>query len=156
MSLSIPSFHVSTQGKAKGRASVFIKSRQSVVNSGTFTLSITTPLEFSLPATPYPIGGFSIKADLIDGVVGLYNSTTIDLINVYGKVNPTLFITGRCTGPQLIGGSYWLMLVNNKINDPNGTPDIVGFAIHDAGGNRVCYGTGPVKEGDIEVSASSN
>jgi hypothetical protein len=46
------------------------------------------------------------------------------------------------------------MLANNMQEVSEGTPDIVGFAIHDNMGTRVAYGTGPVRKGDIVVVAS--
>jgi hypothetical protein len=45
------------------------------------------------------------------------------------------------------------MIANNKkAGDAEGTPDIVGFAIHDRTGTRIAYGTGPLKSGDFEIA----
>jgi hypothetical protein len=37
-----------------------------------------------------------------------------------------------------------------------GTPDIVSFLIFDGAGKRMAYGTGPVVDGDLEVTDTSN
>lgn len=70
-----------------------------------------------------------------DGVNGGYESTSIELINSHGKINPTVFLTGRCSGGsrERKGLRYWLMIANNQTREvkEGGTPDIVGFAIGD-------------------------
>ncbi|MBD0286716.1 MAG: hypothetical protein ICV79_14995, partial [Flavisolibacter sp.] len=71
-----------------------------------------------------------------------------------GKHNPTVFLTGRCNDdiqPDVRGCRYWIMIANNKNPNQQGTPDIVGFAVHDNNGNRIAYGTGPVRAGDFDI-----
>jgi hypothetical protein len=63
-------------------------------------------------------------------------------------------MTGRCktsskTNEKFKGLRYWLMLVDNSRNN-DGTPDIAGFVINDNKGNRIAYGTGPLK-GNVTV-----
>jgi hypothetical protein len=98
-----------------------------------------------------------IKTDLSDSAKGAFTATSVELINSYGKHNPTVYLTGRCKAEQapvgaavLKGLRYWVMIADNQ-RDNNGTPDIVGFAIHDGNGNRIAYGTGPLK-GNITVA----
>ena len=38
-------------------------------------------------------------------------------------------------------------------NEPQVAPDVAGFAIHDRNGNRIAYGTGPLRSGDFSVTA---
>src|SRR5204862_1577231 len=99
----------------------------------------------------YPAGNISIKTNLSDSVKGVFTSTSIEIINSFGKHTPTIFLTGRCTlklsediaRPK--GCRYWLMIADNRAAEGGrGTPDIIGFAIHDRLGNRVAYGTGSV------------
>jgi hypothetical protein len=152
--VSIPAFHVSDASKVAGDGQVFIQSRKDAVSSGIFSVKIAAHFD---PATDdYPSGSIRIKTDLSDGAKGVFAATSVELINSYGKHNPTVYLTGRCTGditgveslPR--GLRYWLMLADNSRNN-EGTADIVGFAIHDRIGNRIAYGTGPLK-GNITVA----
>lgn len=152
---SIPAFHVSDISKAKGSGDVFIQSRKDAISSGVFSAQLDVHFD---PATDnYPAGSLIIKVDLSDSVRGLFAATSIELVNSYGKHNPTIFLTGRCnvqtTGHAPRGCRYWLMIANNKrAGDQAGTPDIVGFAIHDNTGARIAYGAGPVKSGDFDIA----
>jgi hypothetical protein len=160
---SIPAFHVSDHSEAKGHGEVFIQTRTALGISGTFIVDSGPPLaamhvRFDPPTDNYPIilAPLVIKVDLSDSVNGKFTATSIELINSYGKDNPTIYLTGRCnaetSGHVPKGCRYWLMIANNKkIDDPAGTPDIVGFAIHDSTGIRIAYGTGPLKSGDFYI-----
>lgn len=152
--VSIPAFHVSDQSAVKGSGEIFIASRKDAVSSGVFTVKLS--VSFNPAVDEYPTGSINIRVDLSDGAKGTFNSTSIELINSYGKHNPTVFMTGRCAddiNPDAKGCRYWLEIANNKnANDPQGTPDIVGFAVHDRLGNRIAYGCGPVRAGDFEVA----
>ena len=151
---SIPAFHVSGVSKAKGKGDVFIDSRKDAVSSGIFHIEIDVHFD-PAGADNYPGGSLSIKTDMSDGAKGVFIASTFELINSYGKHNPTIYLTGQCksdaasTAP-LRGCRYWVMVANNT-KDNKGTPDIVGFCIHDRNGNRIAYGTGPLK-GDIDVA----
>ena len=149
---SIPAFHVSSQSKALGEGLVFIASRKDAVSAGVF--SIVVNVQFDPVTDDYPTGSVKIKSDMSDSLKGSFVSTSIELVNSHGKHNPTIFLTGRCKGsnersPK--GLRYWVMLVDNSRDGREGTPDIVGFAIDDRSGNRVAYGTGPLKGGNIQV-----
>ena len=154
---SIPAFHVSDPSKVEGRGDVFIASRVDAVSSGVFSTKVS--VHFDPAVDDYPTGAVLIKADLSDSVRTTFTATSVDLINSYGKHNPTVYLTGRCTtdapagAAPLKGLRYWLMIANNKSGaNAQGTPDIVGFAVHDRNGNRVAYGTGPLKSGDFVVA----
>jgi hypothetical protein len=153
MSTSIPAFHVSGVSRAKGKGDVFISSRKDLTSSGIFHIEIDAHF---VAADNYPAGTLSIKTDMSDGAKGVFIASTIELINSYGKHNPTIYLTGQCksdatgTTVPLHGCRYWVMVANNS-RDDKGTPDIAGFCIHDHNGTRVAYGTGPLK-GDIEVA----
>lgn len=152
-SLCIPAFHISDKSKVKGGADIFIASRQDALSSGVFSIKISAQFDPSVDL--YPVGSLFIKVDLSDGTKGSFKATSIELINSYGKHNPTVYLTGQCaddTQPDALGCRYWVMIANNKAAQQSGTPDIVGFAIHDRNGSRIAYGTGPVKSGDIEVA----
>ena len=138
--------------KVKGSADIFIASRQNALSSGVFSIKISA--QFDPAVDNYPVGSLSIKVDLSDGIKGSFKATTIELINSYGKHNPTVYLTGQCADnsqPDALGCRYWVMIASNRLANQNGTPDIVGFAIHDRNGSRIGYGTGPVKTGDIDI-----
>jgi len=150
--ISIPPFHESDKSLAKGEGEVFIQSRKDAVSAGTFDIALS--VHFDPAVDLYPVGTISIKVNMSDGSKGIFRATTIDLINSYGKHNPTIFITGRCDNdaqPAEKGCYYWVEIANNNRPNEKGTPDIVGFAIHDRNGQRIAYGLGPLRSGDIDV-----
>ncbi len=155
MFLSIPAFHVSDTSRVVGSCQVAIASRKSApLSNGTFDVRIDVKF---LPGDAYPTGNVFLNVSMNDGLNGSYRSSTIDLVNSHGKVTPTVFVTGRCTvdAPKAPSGlRFWLMIARNKGPEGPGTPDIVGFAIHDHTGTRVAYGTGPVQPGgDFAIEA---
>jgi hypothetical protein len=153
MGMSIPAFHVSDISKVDGNGDVFIASRKDAVSSGVFTLR--TSVHFDPAVDPYPAGTLTLKVDLSDGAKGVFTATSIELINSYGKHNPTVYLTGRCNGDATGAGKglrYWVLIADNKPGaDPQGGGDVVGFAIHDNNGNRVAYGIGPLRSGAFSV-----
>lgn len=157
MSTSIPAFHVSDASKVDGVGDVFIASRKDIASSGVFTVRLSVHFD-PLGADDYPTGSLLIKTDLSDSAKGTFNATSIELVNSYGKHDPTVYLTGRCAEstagvPAHRGLRYWLMIADNKkAADSQGTPDVVGFAIHDRTGARIAYGTGPLKSGDFTVA----
>jgi hypothetical protein len=153
MSTSIPAFHVSGISRAKGKGDVFIASRKDVASAGTFHIDIN--VHFDPAVDDYPTGSLQIDNDMSDSIKGSYFATSFELVNSYGKHNPTIFITGQCKANAFVraplhGCRYWVMVANNSVENKE-THDVVGFCIHDRNGNRIAYGTGPVK-GDIEVA----
>ncbi len=150
--ISIPAFHVSGQSLAKGKGKVFIASRQDSSSSGNFIISIVAQFD---PATDdYPTGSLKIDADLSDSTKGVFTATSIELVNSYGRLNPTIYLTGRCksTNEKAPKGlRYWLMIADNRV-EKEGTPEIVGFVVHDRDGNWVTYGMGPFLSGNIQVA----
>ncbi|MDN3656213.1 hypothetical protein QWZ08_11280 [Ferruginibacter paludis] len=154
MSTTIPAFHASGFSRAKGKGDVFIDSRKDAASSGIFHIEIDVHFD-PAGADNYPAGSLLIKTDMNDGAKGVFIASSIELINSYGKLNPTIYLTGQCksdaaAAAPLRGCRYWVMVANNS-RENKGTPDIVGFCIHDRNGNRVAYGTGPLK-GDIDVA----
>ena len=157
MSLSIPAFHISDISKVEGLGDVFIASRMDAAASGVFAVRLA--VSFNPAVDDYPSGSLTIKADLSDSLRATFTATSFELINSYGKHNPTVYLTGRCS-TQPVGTTappkglrYWVMLADNKRpNDSNGTPDVAGFAIHDRTGARIAYGTGPLKSGNFTVA----
>src|SRR5689334_15399146 len=92
--LSIPAFHVSDLSKVKGSGEIFIQSRKDAFSAGTFQVKLS--VHFDPAVDEYPVGDVNIKVNLTDGSKGDFNSTSIELINSYGKHNPTVYLTGRC------------------------------------------------------------
>jgi hypothetical protein len=151
-SVSIPAFQVSNKRLATGEGTIFIASRAAPTFAGTFSVNIA--VQFDPAADLYPAGTLSLTVDMNDGAKGVFKSTTIEVINAYGKVSPTIYVSGQCSAncvPIAKGCRYWLLISNNKQAGAQGTPDVVGFAIHDRDGNLVAYGTGPVKNGAFKV-----
>lgn len=164
MYTSIPSLHVSSKSKAKGNGVVKIISRTDATHSGQFEVRLD--VRFDSLVDDYPGGSLTIISNLNDSANGNFVATSIELINSYGSVNPTIYLTGRCmhqapAGTTTAGAAaakgckYWLMLANNKKESAvtgQGTPDVAGFVIIDRNGDRISYGTGALISGDFDVS----
>lgn len=95
MVTSIPAFHVSDLSKVEGSGDVFINSRKDAVSSGVFAVKLA--VHFDPAVDDYPVGTLQIKVDLSDSAKGTFTATSIELINSYGKHNPTIYLTGRCS-----------------------------------------------------------
>jgi hypothetical protein len=159
MITSIPNLHASTVSRAKGSGKVIISRRKDTVNSGLFSFKLA--VKFDSVIDNYPKGSLEITTDLTDSLKGVFTATSIEMINSFGKHNPSIFLTGRCdvkSSEQLEipkGCKYWVILSGHKkANDNGGSPDIIGFEVHDRNGNLIAYGTGPVISGDIVVLPS--
>jgi hypothetical protein len=157
MSTSIPAFHVSDASHVEGAGDVFIASRKDATSTGVFSIKLS--VKFDPLVDTYPAGSMVIKSDLAEGSKGAFTATSVELIDSYAKLSPTVFLTGRCNADLQAGHEaakglrYWVMIANNKAaRDKEGTPDVVGFAVHDRTGARVAYGTGPVRAGDFNVT----
>ncbi len=148
---TIPAFHVSGKSQAEGTGKVFIDTRKDAVSSGIFEFSVFA--QFNPAINDYPTGTLKLKIDLSDSAKGVFTSTSIELINSFGKHNPTIFLTGKgkmktnLKKPP-VGLRFWLMIADNGNKK---TPTVAGFAIHDRNGDRVAYGTGPFVAGNVKV-----
>lgn len=151
----IPTPQVCNQSAVSGQAKVEIKSRSSLINSGTFGLSI----EVKCYPADYPqLGVVELVIDMSDSSIqGTVKATTLEQLTTTGKHSPTAYLSGRCdsqpspTGAKIQGCRYWLMVADNS-KAQDGTPDVIGFLIMDGNGKRVAYGTGPVIRGDVVVA----
>jgi hypothetical protein len=159
MSLQIPSLHVSNHSKAKGYAEVFIKSRQDATHAGAFKVELD--VHFDPTVDVYPSGSIDLNISLLDSLRCLIKATTLEQVNTYGKLNPTLYATGRCDvqpeeeSPKVFGCRYWLMVAKNSLKENSKeSPGVIGFLIYDRSGLRIAYGTGPMRTGIIAVDAS--
>jgi hypothetical protein len=159
MITTIPNLHVSTTAGVKGSGKVNIMRRKDASHSGIFGIKLG--VQFNPAVDNYPSGSMEITTDLTDSFKGIFTSTSIELINSLGRDTPSIFLTGRCDVKRSEqseiqkGCKYWVMISDNKkVNDKGGTPDIVGFVVHDRNGSLIAYGTGPVISGDIVVIPS--
>jgi hypothetical protein len=140
-----------------GNATVFIASRSPL---GKFSVSV----EIACGADGYPAGALSMTSiSMNDSTVqGTITATTFEQLTSTGRVTPTAYLTGRCsyttvTGVVVKDGHYWIMFADNhSAGSAAGTPDVISFLVFDKTGKRIAYGTGPVQQGDIKVSPTSN
>jgi hypothetical protein len=158
--MTIPALHPSDQSKASGAGQVLITTRTAGGTlSGVFTVRVDA--HFDPAVDDYPTGSLEIRTDLSDSLRATFDATSIEIMTSYGKHNPTVYMTGRCKATQAIGTApppkglrYWVMIADNRgPNATSGTPDVAAFAIHDNLGNRVAYGAGPLRTGNIAVVA---
>jgi hypothetical protein len=94
MITSIPNLHASTVSRAKGSGKVIISRRKDTVNSGLFSFKLA--VKFDSVIDNYPKGSLEITTDLTDSLKGVFTATSIEMINSFGKHNPSIFLTGRC------------------------------------------------------------
>jgi len=162
--VQIPTLQVCNITKFGAYAFVQIDSRADIAHTGTFLLR--GQLVCDPAGTPYPTGvlgvfGLSMSDSTVQGDI-IFD--TFEQVTSTGKHTPTAWVNGRCTvrniqptPAPIIGCHYWLMVADN--NNPtvaNRTPDIVSLFVVDATGKRIAYGTGPVVDGDLSVSPTSN
>lgn len=154
MNTSVSDLNTSTNSKVKGAAAILIQSRKDPNHSGTFNINVS--VKFDSAVDDYPTGTIKINVDLSDSAKAKVTSTFIEQINSFGKHNPTTILTGRCKVAlqegtnETLGCKYWIIIADNKSEDQNGTPDIVGFVVIDRSGNRIAYGIGPVIKGNFD------
>lgn len=151
----IPTLQVCNQTRAEGKALVKIESRADAQHHGTFEIIVKLqcdPKSPGYPAGSIQISNLSMSDSLIQGTIV---STTIEQLTSTGRYTPTLYVNGRCKA-ETFGCRFWLMIANNRPKPVGGTPDVVSFLIFDGLGRRVAYGTGPVVQGDLQVTPTSN
>jgi hypothetical protein len=87
---SIPAFHVSSKSQAEGTGKVFIDTRKDATSTGIFEFAVFA--QFNPATNDYPTGTLRLKIDLSDSAKGIFTSTSIELINSFGKHNPPYFL----------------------------------------------------------------
>lgn len=150
----IPSLQVCNETAVEGDGLVFLDQRQDAFHSGIFTIKIQ--LRCDPGGSGYPVGFVSMEIDLSDSSLVFLESEEFEQVTTTGKHTPTAYMNGRCrafdeTGSPVDGCRFWLMVADNGRGE---TPDVVGFLAFDGKGNRISYGTGPLREGDIFVAPS--
>ena len=154
----IPTLQVCNETQVRGKAVVrIVPNRADSAHTGTFQIAIDLKCH-PQENNGYPAGGFQItNLSMSDSTVqGTIASVTVEQVTSTGKHTPTVYLNGRCRASEVIGCRFWLMLVDNKKLDQQGTPDVVGFLVFNAAGHRVAYGTGPVFRGDIQIAPTGN
>ncbi|HKO57856.1 MAG TPA: hypothetical protein VJ276_18455 [Thermoanaerobaculia bacterium] len=156
----IPTLQVCNGTTSVGGGTVQILARQDLQHTGKANIKIQMGCD-PINGNGYPSGAFSMNVSFSDSSVATVSSTTVEQYTTTGKHTPTLYANGRCNasnpGAATIPCHWWLTIANNRgANQPNGTPDIVGFLIVDKTGKRLTYGTGPLVSGDINITPTSN
>jgi len=135
-----PAFHVSGLSNTKG--SIVVPNRKTSPAPGIFHIDMD--IHFDPAVDHFPAGTLSIQTYMVNGERSIFIASSIELINSYGKHNPTVYLTGLCK--QAAGSSetadgcrYWLMVVKNTKNSSRDL-DVIGFCIQDKNGNRIAYG----------------
>lgn len=148
----IPTLQVCNIGKAFGTAQVYLSRRQDISNAGTIDITASDIGCDPQSTNPYPTGNISMRFSLSDTSISDMRVTLIEQMSSVGKHTPTTYMNGRCSAN---GGTipchFWLMLVDNKWNSIDSPADVLSILVVDRNGNRLAYGTGPIKSGDIVV-----
>lgn len=162
----IPSLQVCNSAAVKGDGSIFIPKRidAGLAKAGTFDVRVDISCNNTQNYGVGSIGFYNISLD--DSLVSTaIESTSIDQITTTGRETPTIYITGRCKvepvstvdNTRFAGCKFWAMIADNY--DPAGvqqsSPDIVSFLVFNGKGERISYGTGPLR-GDIFVAGTSD
>lgn len=150
----IPTLQVCNVGKAEGTAQVFLSRRVDINHAGTIDITAADVGCDPQSSNPYPTGSISMRFSLSDvTTISDLRVTLIEQMTSVGKHTPTTYMNGRCTAN---GGTvpchFWLMLVDNhNPGTPDTPPDVLSVLVVDKAGNRLAYGTGPIKTGEITV-----
>jgi hypothetical protein len=149
----IPTLQVCNKTKASGNGLVKIDSRADAQHNGTFRIE----LDLRCDGSGYPTGKISVeRLSMSDSIIeGTWESTSIEQLTSTGRATPNLYVNGRCKAERAPGCRFWLMLADNR-RDGGGTPDVVGFLVVDAKGQRMAHAVGPVVDGHIEVAPTAN
>lgn len=148
----IPTLQVCSPMKVEGEAKVEMTGRGLAPGiPGVFHVNIGVHLD---PADPdgYAEGWLKIYAEMSDTAQDemVIYGVTFDQVTRVGKHTPTAYLSGRCEVPGYLGCRFWMMVADNGPGWR--TPDVIGFLVFDGKGMRLAYGTGPVVDGDIEVT----
>jgi hypothetical protein len=149
----IPTLQVCNVGKAFGTAQVFLSRRTDINHAGTIDITVTDVGCDPQSTNPYPTGNITMRFSLSDvTTISDLRVTLIEQMTSVGKHTPTTYMNGRCTAN---GGTvpchFWLMLADNRLNTIDTPADVLSVLVVDKAGNRLAYGTGPIKTGDITV-----
>lgn len=151
--VQIPTVQPCTIGKTSGSAHVFLSKRQDVNNAGTIDITLADVGCDPFNGDGHPTGTITMRFSLSDSSIADMQVTLIEQMTTVGKHTPTTYLSGRCTANGGIPCHFWLMLSDNRIPQIPGTADVVGVLVLDKKGNPLTYGTGPVRTGDITVTA---
>lgn len=130
-------------------ATVSVAARTQTGVTGTFSLRARV----TCTDNGYPDGTVGISVSMSDSTYnGLIESTNIEQVTSTGKHTPMAFINGRCKTPNnaIRGCRFWLLMADNRAQD------IAAFLVVDQKGQRIAYGSGPVRAGDITIAGTGN
>ena len=123
----------------------------SVEGRGTFVLTLDVTCQPDAGDTAFPQGTLTLDLELNDPQFeGRLNATLIEGVRTVGRNTPTVYLSGRCDVPDVVGCRFWLFASDNDHLDEGDAPDVVGFVVLDAQGREVAYATAPVR-GDISA-----
>ena len=145
-------------------ATVTIVSRMPGGFAGSFTVTVKVTCDPSgYPTGTLIISGISMSDS---AVMGTITATTFDQLTSTGHDTPTAYMSGRCVTQGTTVGvptgqpcKYWIMFADNSrpssLIPTQGTPDIISFLVFDKSGKRIAYGTGPVVNGNIDITQTT-
>jgi hypothetical protein len=154
-SVQIPTLQVCNAGKASGNAQLFLSRRDDLSTSGTIDINIADVGCDPQSSSPYPTTGtITMRFSLTETSISDMHVTLIEQMTTVGKHTPTTYMNGRCTANSgTVPCHFWLMLADNKVTSLDTPADVVGVLVVDRFGNRLAYGTGGIKTGDIVVTS---
>lgn len=151
--VSIPTLQVCNAGKVNGVANLYLSRRDDINTAGTIDITVSDVTCDPQSSSPYPTGTITMRFSLTESTISDMQVTLVEQMTTVGKHTPTTYMNGRCTAN---GGTvpchFWLMFVDNKVLSVDTPPDVVGVLVVDRLGNRLAYGTGPIKTGDISIT----
>lgn len=152
--VSIPTLQVCNAGKVNGTANLYFSRRDDINTNGTIDITVSDVTCDPQSSSPYPTGAITMRFSLTESSVSDVQVTLIEQMTTVGKHTPTSYMNGRCTAN---GGTvpchFWLTFADNKVLSIDTPADVVGVLVVDRFGNRLAYGTGPIKSGDISITA---
>lgn len=151
--VSIPTLQVCNAGKVNGSANLYFSRRDDIDMAGTIDITVSNVSCDPQSSSPYPTGTITMRFSLTESSVSDVQVTLVEQMTTVGKHTPTTYMNGRCIAN---GGTvpchFWLMFADNKVLSIDTPGDVVGVLVVDRLGNRLAYGTGPIRTGDISIT----
>jgi hypothetical protein len=152
--VQIPTLQVCNHGQAHGNAQVYLSRRDDLATTGTIDITLSDVGCDPQSSSPYPTGTISMRFSLTESSISDMRVTLIEQMTTVGKHTPTTYLNGRCSANSgTVPCHFWLMLADNKVSSIDSPADVLSVLVVDKSGNRLAYGTGGIKSGDIVVQS---
>ena len=127
----------------------------SVEGRGTFALTLDVMCQPDGADTAFPQGTLTLELELNDPQFrGPLNAILIESVRTVGRNTPTVYLSGRCEMPGILGCRFWLSVADNDHFNEGDVPDVVNFVALDAQGREVAYLSAPTSRSSVSAQTA--